>query len=108
MNKNIITRRKKFFDQLNLSPSATAHYKQAYNSSFLKEMLLQHCNCTDLFDITNLKVLWNLYTIINLHPINVKNHRLFSAAINKYIIFLNNGNKYGRRIDYMQPRKKKT
>lgn len=107
INKTI-ARREKFLKQLNLSPSASTHYKNAYKSIFLKEKLLEHCNCENIFEITDLQVLWNLYKNINLHPTNVKNHRLYSAAVNKYIRFLNNGQKYGRRIDYMKHRKEKS
>ena len=106
-NENAKTRRDRFMEQLNLSPSATTHYRGAYTSNFLKEMLLLYCDSDNIFELTDLKQLWNLYTNVNLHPTNTKNHRLYSAAINKYIRFLNNGEKYGRRIDFLKPRKRR-
>jgi hypothetical protein len=44
---------------------------------------------------------------INLHPKNIENHRAYSAATMKYIRFLNDGKKYGHRIDLKKPRGKK-
>ena len=44
---------------------------------------------------------------MNLHPKNVEQHRIYSSAIMKYIRYLNNGERYGRRIDYKVKRSKK-
>lgn len=60
-----------------------------------------------IFEITNLKELWDLYCKINMHPINIANHRGYSCAIMQYIRFLNNGKKIGKRIDVNIKRKKK-
>ena len=98
-------RRNDFFAQLNLSESTTRNYKLALNSTFLKEMLLKECDGKQLFEITDLEELWKLYSKVNLHPKNISNHRSCSAAIMKYIKFLNDGKKYGRRIDYKRPKK---
>ena len=40
----------------------------------------------------------------NLHPKNISNHRIYSCVIMKYIRFLNNGKKIGKRIDYGKTR----
>lgn len=95
----VISRKDQFFEQLNLSENAKRNYRNALNSKYLKEMLKSEYDIESLFEITDLNVLWNFYSLINLHPKNVSNHRAYSAAIMKYIRFLNNGNKYGRRID---------
>ena len=100
-------RKNQFLSQLNLSETTLRNYKVAFNSTFLKEMLLKECDGKQLFQITELDVLWNLYSKVNLHPRNISNHRIYSAAIMKYIRFLNNGEKYGRRIDYNKPRAKR-
>lgn len=97
----------RFLEQLNLSETTVRNYKQALNSSFIKEMLLKECDGKQLFEITDLETLWKLYSMVNLHPQNANNHRTYSAAIMKYIRFLNNGKKYGRRIDYKKNRSKK-
>lgn len=93
-------RKDKFFSQLNLSEDVTRNYKNALNSTFVKEALADMCDKSSLFEITDLEELWKFYSFINLHPKNVQNHRVYSAAIMKYIRFLNGGKKYGRRIDY--------
>jgi hypothetical protein len=92
-------RKEKFFEQLNLSESVMRNYRYALNSKFIKEMLKSKYNKESLFEIADIKTLWDLYSFINLHPKNVDCHRMYSAAIMKYIRFLNNGKKYGRRID---------
>jgi hypothetical protein len=104
---SIIKRRNDFFAQLNLSEATTRNYRLALNSSFLKEMLLKECGGKQLFEITDLEELWKLYSKINLHPKNISNHRSCSAAVMKYIKFLNGGKKYGRRIDYNKSRPRK-
>lgn len=95
-----------FFKQLNLSETTTRNYIGAFNSSFLKNILHTEFNIVDIFEITELETLWQIYSKINLHPKNVANHRIYSAAIMKYIRYLNNGAKYGRRIDYKKTGKK--
>lgn len=102
---SIIKRRNDFFAQLNLSETTTRNYKVALNSVFLKEMLLKECDGKQLFEITDLEELWKLYSKVNIHPKNISTHRLCSAAIMKYIRFLNGGKKYGRRIDFNRPKK---
>lgn len=104
---SINKRRNDFFEQLNLSDSTTRNYRLALNSGFLKEMLLKECDGKQLFEITDLEELWKLYSKINLHPKNISTHRACSAAIMKYIKFLNGGKKFGRRIDYNKSRPKK-
>lgn len=107
MDAQVNIRKNHFFSQLNLSDTTLRNYKVAFNSTFLKEMLLKECDGKQLFQITDLDVLWKLYSKVNLHPVNINNHRLYSAAIMKYIRFLNNGERYGRRIDYKKSRKRK-
>lgn len=95
-----------FYQQLNVSDRTIRNYKSAINSKFLKGILLDMYGVTNLFEITNLKKLWDLYSLVNLHPYNVNNHRWHSAAVMKYIRYLNNGQKYGKRIDYKKPKQK--
>lgn len=107
MDEQVNIRKNQFISQLDLSETTLRNYKVALNSAFLKEMLLKECDGKQLFQITNLDILWNLYSKVNLHPRNTSNHRIYSAAIMKYIRFLNNGEKYGRRIDYQKARRKR-
>ena len=72
----------------------------------MKNFLIEECNKESLFDIYDLEELWNIYSEINLHPQNISKHRMYSAAIMKYIRFLNGGKKYGKRIDYQKPKPK--
>ena len=81
MDSYVINERKnRFLEQLNLSETTARNYKQALNSSFLKGMLLKECDGKQLFEITDLETLWELYSKINLHPKNISNHRTYSAA----------------------------
>lgn len=100
-------RKTNFIAQLNLSEATTRNYITALNSSLLKEMLLVECDGKQLFEITDLDVLWKLYSKLNIHPRNISTHRVCSAVVMKYIKFLNGGKKYGRRIDYNRSRPKK-
>lgn len=94
------TRETKFISQLSLSESSLRNYKVALNSTLLRNALEQEYGVSSLYEITNLDTLWSLYCKINLHPKNVAAHRAYSAAVMKYIRFLNNGEKYGKRVDY--------
>ena len=96
-----------FYNQLEVSPRTKLNYRNAIKSSFVKGVLNQYCSTDNLYGITDLKLLWKVYSFINLHPTNVANHRIHSTAIMKYIRFLNNGERYGRRIDYNKPRPKR-
>ena len=104
---DVAMRKSAFFSQLNLSEKTLCNYKNALNSTFLKEIIHNECNYNSLFEIIDLEVLWKIYSTINLHPDNINKHRMYSAAIMKYIKFLNGGKKYGRRIDYKRPKKLK-
>ncbi len=90
-----------------LSARTIRNYQTSIKSVFLKQQLLEELKTDSLFDIDNLDKLWGFYSRINLHPINIANHRSYSAAIMKYIRFLNNGEKYGKRIDYQKPKKQR-
>lgn len=105
MYEYVNNRKEKFFEQLNLSEATARNYRNALNSTFLKGKLYSELGVMSLFEITDLNTLWDFYTIINVHPKNISNHRSYSAAVMKYIRFLNNGNKVGRRIDYNKKRK---
>lgn len=96
-----------FFNHLEVSQRTKKNYITSINSSFVKDVLQKMCATNDLFSITDLNKLWEVYSYINLHPVNVATHRAHSTVIMKYIRFLNNGQKYGRRIDYQRPRIKK-
>ena len=107
MDEQVNIRKSQFLSQLNLSETTLRNYKFALNSAFLKEMLLKECDGKRLFQITDLDELWNLYSKVNLHPRNISNHRVYSATIMRYIRFLNNGDKYGKRIDYKKAKGKR-
>ena len=100
-------REKDFFSQLVLSESSLRNYRVAYNSTLLKDVLECDYGVSRLFDISDLDTLWSIYCKINLHPKNVAAHRAYSAAVMKYIRFLNNGEKYGKRVDYKKKKRKK-
>lgn len=104
--KELSTSRRKddFYKSLNLSVTTKNNYRSALQSSFLTGVLKEEFNTLDLFEIVDLEELWELYSKINLHPKNIKNHRAYSAAIMKYIRYLNNGQKLGRRIDFGKSR----
>lgn len=104
---SIEQRKKNFIAQLNLSDTTTRNYITALNSSLLKEMLLEECDGKQLFEINDLDELWKLYSKINVHPRNISTHRICSAAVMKYIKYLNGGKKYGKRIDFNRSRPKK-
>ena len=89
-----------FYSQLNLSRTTINHYKVALDSKFIRTLLSERYGYNTVFAVSDLDLLWEFYTVLNLHPHNIANHRVYSAAVNRYIKYLNNGNKYGRRIDY--------
>lgn len=97
-NKNgmIDNRQIQFYKGLNVSERTRQNYQRAIRSSFLKEILYERCGTYNLFDVVDIKKLWDVYSLVNLHPKNENNHRNYSAAIMKYIRFLNNGQKYGK------------
>ena len=95
-----MTNKDDFFNQLDLAESTIRSYKVAYNSTFLRNFLIKECGKQALCDIVDLETLWQLYSKVNLHPKNVSNHRIYSCVIMKYIRFLNNGKKIGKRIDF--------
>ena len=99
-----------FFNQLNVSDRTKRNYESALNSRFIKQYLKDLYGIGSIFEITKLEQLWDFYCKINLHPTNIANHRGYSCAIMRYIRFLNDGKKYGRRIDAdkKKPRKKRT
>jgi len=49
-----------FFKQLNLSETTTRNYKVAFNSSFLKAILLEEYGIEDLFKVVDLELLWQV------------------------------------------------
>lgn len=97
-------RKDDFYKSLNLSVTTTNNYRSAIQSSFLTGVLKDEFDTLDLFEIVDLQKLLDLYSKINLHPKNISNHRAYSAAIMKYIRYLNNGQKLGRRIDFGKSR----
>ena len=104
----MIEREIAFYKSLStLSARTIRNYQTSIRSCFMKQLLMEELKTESFFDIDSLDKLWALYSKINLHPINIANHRAYSAAIMKYIRFLNNGEKYGRRIDYRKPRSRR-
>lgn len=104
MNQEAKNRQESFFEQLSLSTKTFNNYRFALNSCFLREIIKEEFDVLGIFEIDKIEDLWALYTKVNLHPKNIRSHRAYSAAIMKYIRFLNNGKKYGRRIDYNKPK----
>lgn len=102
-----IERMNLFLGELGLSKAVIQNYKNALQSSYIKEILIYLCKGDSIFEITDLKDLWEIYSFINLHPKNISSHRVYSAAIMRYIRFLNGGEKIGKRIDYHKPKTKK-
>ena len=96
----IDNRENQFYKGVNVSERTRQNYQRAVRSSFLREILYEQCGTYNLFDIADIIKLWDVYSLVNLHPKNVNNHRNYSAAMMKYIRFLNNGQKYGKRKDY--------
>lgn len=101
-------RRNQFISQLNMVESTKRKYREALGSVFLNNIIRNEFNKESIYEFSNLEELWKLYSMVNLHPDNVRMHRYYSAPIMKYIAFLNGGKKYGKRIDYMKKRVKKT
>ena len=97
-------RKEEFYSSLKLSESTIRHYKAVLKSKFLCDVLRSRFNIQDIFDVTDLEVLWSVYSTINVHPKNVEMHRICSSGIIKYIRFLNNGQRVGKRVDYKKPR----
>lgn len=97
-------RKNQFLSQLTLSDSSIRRYKDALDSPFLVNIIRNEYNVDSIYMIDDLKTLWNLYSMVNLHPTNVRMHRYYSAPIMKYIRYLNGGKKVGKRIDYMKSR----
>lgn len=98
-------RRLDFYESMNLSVATIKNYRAALQSSFLFKFLKKEFNVCDLFEVIDIEKLWQIYSKINLLPQNINHHRAYSAAIMKYIRYLNKGNKCGKRIDYGKPRK---
>lgn len=94
-----------FYAQLKISPTTHKNYRAALNGRVLKEVLAEVDDSVDsIFDITDLDLLWTIYKKVNVHPYNIKSHRGISCAVMKYIRFLNNGQKIGKRIDFGKSR----
>lgn len=94
-----------FYAQLNLSPVTLNNYRSALNGWVLKEIIAEVDDSIEsIFEITDLDLLWSICTKANVHPSNIKNHRGTSCAIMKYIKYLNNGKKVGKRIDFGKSR----
>lgn len=103
MEQIVELRKKRFFESLNVSQNTMRNYMVSINSSLVKQFVKSK-NFSSLFEIDDLNILWDLYSDINLHPKNIAAHRSYSAAIMKYIRFLNNGVKIGHRVDYKKKR----
>lgn len=106
-NNKVSQRKDDFFEQLNLSESTTRNYRQILTGDFLRNIIMAKFKRQDIFEMTSLEELVELYSIIILHPQNLRGHRLCSSAIMRYIKFLNGGKKYSVRKDYKNKRSKK-
>lgn len=98
-------RKSEFLSQLSLSDSSKRRYKDALSSLWLNDFVREKFELDSVFEITDLEMLWKLYSMVNLHPVNVRLHRYYSSPIMQYIKFLNGGKKYGKRIDYNKKKK---
>lgn len=96
-----------FLSQLAVSDRTRRNYLNAIRSTFLRSILYEYCGTSNLFDIIDIKKIYEVYSVVNIHPRNINNHRNYSAPIMKYICFLNNGRKYGRKRDYQRKRNQK-
>ena len=106
--ENVENRRNDFYNQLEISSATLSNYRASLNGKVLKEILKEvDDSITSIFEVTDLDLLWKIYTKVNIHPSNIKNHRGISCAVMKYIRFLNDGKKIGKRIDYKKPKSKK-
>ena len=101
---NSKTRKELFFTSLSIAEATKRNYKTGLNSSFFKDFLLTRFECKNLFDITDLEKLFEIYSAVNIHPKNEEMHRVCSAAVMKYIRFLNNGPKYPQKTQQEYPR----
>jgi len=97
-----------FYSSLIGSERTVLNYRNAINSSYVRRVLTEFCGTSNLFDLSDLEQLWKVYSFVNLDETNIRNHRFYSAALMKYIRFLNNGEKYGQRIDHKKPQKKRS
>ena len=94
-----------FYAQLNLSPVTLNTYRSALNGKVLRGVISKVDDSIEsIFEITDLDILWAIYTEVNIHPSNIKNHRSISCAVMKYIRFLNKSKKIGKRIDFGKKR----
>lgn len=89
---------------LNVSEVTKRNYFSSIRGSLLCDALEAEFGTKDLFAIVDLEKLWKVYCYINLHPKNIATHRNISCALMSYIKFLNNGQRYGKRIDFAKPR----
>ena len=100
---NAKTRKELFLTSLTIAEATKRNYKTGLNSTFFKDFLLTRFDCRNLFDITDLEKLFEIYIAVNIHPKNEEMHRVCSAAVMKYIRFLNNGKKYSRHKEPEEP-----
>ena len=98
------TRKEQFFASLTIAEATKRNYKTGLNSSFFKDFLATKFKYQSLFEITDLDKLFEIYTNVNIHPKNEEMHRVCSAAVMKYIRFLNGGKKYNGKKEHEQPR----
>ena len=57
-----------FYAQLNLSPVTLSNYRSALNGRVLKEVIAEVDDSIEsIFEITDLDLLWNIYTKVNVH-----------------------------------------
>ncbi len=102
-----ISKKRLFFSMLTGSDRTVKNYKAAIGSSYIKNVLTRMYGKSDLFEFTDLEELWKVYCFVNLDDTNIRNHRIYSAAIMKYIRFLNHGEKYGHKRGLGKPLNRK-
>ena len=102
-----LSRMDNYFMSLNLCEKTKSNYRRSLNSALVQTVVNELYHETSIFSITDLNALWDIYSIINSHPINISKHRVYSAAVMSYVKFLNNGKKVGKRVDFKKTRPKK-
>lgn len=97
-------RKESFIASLQTTHKRWNNYVLALNSKLVTQILTESFGINNIYEVTDLNKLWEIYTVVNINPQNLATHRLFSSAVMSYIKFLNNGKRIGKRIDYMKPR----
>ena len=78
-----------FFKQLDVSERTRNNYLRAIRSTFLKDILYEHCGTNNLFELDDIKKIWDVYSIINLHPKKNSNHIFHVKSYHIFFVLQN-------------------